>query len=191
MRFLVHLLLLLAIALSLGFGLSYYALTDGRLFAARHIGSWATWPDIGSPEPDPYTRAYLARQGILQLGSSEGSQFVAEADENGHELLANCTYRIDGRTPLAAFWTLVAVNGKGENIAADGAQLFIDSTHIARTSDGSIVVKVGEHLASANWLEVESDTPYKLILTLYDTANFSGAGSRRLELPTILNEGCR
>ena len=53
MRFVLRLLMSIAVALSLGFGLSYYALTDGRLFGAVSLRPWTAWPDIGSPNPNP------------------------------------------------------------------------------------------------------------------------------------------
>ena len=181
---------MLTVALSVGFGLSYYALTDGRLFAAQKTGDWATWPEIGSPTPDPYTRAFLSRLGILPLGSSEGNQFVASVDHEGRALSASCTYSLTGTTPLATFWTLVAVDPDGKNIAPKGAQLFLDSAHLSRSRDGFIMIKIGKKLAAQNWLEVESDEPYQLLLTLYDSTAFADDGSRSFELPTIINEGC-
>ena len=60
---------MVAIALGLGFGLSWYALTDGRYFGAAQIGPWAAWPRAGLPSPDPYTRAYLARTGAFPVSA--------------------------------------------------------------------------------------------------------------------------
>src|ERR1700733_2158639 len=98
---------MLAIALVTGFGLSWYALSDGRFFGAYQSGPWTTWLRAGTPAPDPYTRAYLTRNGALQLGLSEGVQFVAPTDSDGQPLSRACRYRIDGNTPTATFWTLV------------------------------------------------------------------------------------
>ena len=112
LRFLLNLLAMLAVALVVGFGLTWYALTDGRLFGAYQIGPWTAWPEAGSPAPDPYTRAFLARSGALQLGQSEGLQFVATTDSDGQPLDRNCRYRIDGTTPAATFWTLVPVDAE-------------------------------------------------------------------------------
>ena len=67
MRFLTHLLLLIGVALSFGFGLSWFAINDGRLFGVSQIGPWLTWSAAGSPAPDPYTRAYLSRSGALPI----------------------------------------------------------------------------------------------------------------------------
>ena len=82
MRFLINLLLMLVVALAIGFGLSWYALTDGRLFGAAQLGPWIAWPRAGSPAPDPYTRAYLARSGALQLG--QGQRALRQRLEHQH-----------------------------------------------------------------------------------------------------------
>ena len=38
---------MLLIALTVGFGLSWYALTDGRIFGAVEIGPWSAWRNVG------------------------------------------------------------------------------------------------------------------------------------------------
>ena len=187
----VHLLGMIAVALALGFGLSWYALTDGRVFGGFQVGPWAAWPQVGSPNPDPYTRAYLARSGALQLGLSEGLQFIASTDSDGRPLDRACRYRIAGTTPVAAFWTLVPVSLAGINIARPDGPLAFRSTRIARAPDGSLVLYVSRTLAPQNWLEIAGDGPFELILTFYDTSIFAGIGSGVQTLPAILREACQ
>ena len=190
MRFVIHLLLLVTVALGVGFGLSYYALTDGRLFGAAVVGPWTAWPDVGSATPNPYTRGHLTRTAALQLGTSEGLQFTATTDSDGQTLSLDCTYRITGKTPLATFWTLVAVNDTGINLARQGEDPAMRSGAIARADDGSILIYVGKRLAPQNWLELTGDGPFRLVLTLYDTAVFSGFGTGGETMPAIQREGC-
>lgn len=190
MRFLINLVLMLAVALLIGFGLSWYALTDGRFFGAAQIGPWVAWPRAGSPDPDPYTRAFLARNGALQLGQAEGVQFIATTDSDGQPLERSCRYRIDGTTPTATFWTLVPVAADGAVIArADGPPGF-HSARIARANDGSVQLYVSKTLAPLNWLEIGGDGPFQLVLTLYDTTLFTGAGGSGSALPAIIREAC-
>jgi hypothetical protein len=190
LRFVIHLLLLVTVALGVGFGLSYYALTDGRLFGAAVVGPWTAWPDVGTAAPNPYTRGHLARTAGLQLGLSEGLQFTATTDSAGEALTLDCTYRISGKTPLATFWTLVAVDGQGINLARAGEDAAVRSSAIARTDNGSILIYVGKHLAPQNWLELAGTGNFHLVLTLYDTAVFSGFGTGGETMPSIEREGC-
>ena len=190
MRFVIHLLMMIAVALGIGFGLSYYALTDGRLFGAATVGPWIAWPDVGSAAPNPYTRGHLTRSATLQLGQSEGVQFIATADSKGVPLTLNCSYRIAGKTPLATFWTLVAVDANGINLARRGTDAAIRSNAITRAADGSILIHVGTRLMAQNWYELAGTGAFQLVLTLYDTAVFSGFGTGGETMPAIIREGC-
>lgn len=190
MRFILHLLGMITVALAVGFGLSYFAVTDGRFFGAYRVGPWEAWPAVGSNRPDPYTRAYLVRSGALQLGLSEGLRFTALTDSDGRQLDRACRYRIDGRTPVASIWTLVPTARDGVNIARPDGPPAARSNSISRAQDGSLVVYVSRTLAPENWLEVVGEGPFQLVLTLYDTSVLGGVGSSVATLPAIIREGC-
>jgi len=190
LRFLAHLLAMVAVALVVGFGLSWYALSDGRFFGASRVGPWMAWRDAGSPSPDPYTRAFVARAGALQLGVSEGVQFVATIDSDGRQLDRACRYRVDGSTPVATFWTLVPVDPEGAIITRPDAPLAFNSTRVARATDGSLQLYVSRTLSPRNWLEIDGNGPFSLVLTLYDPASFAGVGSSGATLPAIIREAC-
>ncbi|AEQ50676.1 hypothetical protein SAMN05428936_101568 [Pelagibacterium halotolerans] len=186
-----RLLVGLVVALSVGFGTSYYALTDGRLFAAVRVGAWAAWPDIGQPTPDPYSRAYLARTGTLQLGYAEGLQFTAATDDSGDPLDARCQYRLTGKVPGASFWTLVATDPDGVNIAASPELPGLHSERVARWADGGLNATVGRAMGPGNWLEIEGNGMFRLVLTLYDAVVFSGANTTIEAMPSIEKVACQ
>jgi len=188
--FIFRLLTMLAVAIAIGFGASYYALTDGRIFGAVREGPWAGWPQIGQPVPDPYSRAYLARAGLMQLGQAEGIQFTAFTDNEGEPLDLACNYRLTGRVPGASFWTIVATDEDGTLMAAPDGQAALHSERIAYGADGSINAAIGPRLAAGNWLETAGRGPFWLTLTLYDAAIFSGGTSTISEMPQITREAC-
>lgn len=189
MRFVIYLLMMIAVALGVGFGLSYYALTDGRLFGVAQVGPWTAWPDVGASAPNPYTRGHLARTAAFELGQAEGLQFTATTDSDGQTLTRNCTYRILGKTPLASFWTLVALDETGINIAAPDTALAMRNSTIVRSNDGAIQINLGTRVMPWNWLELTGEGPFKLVLTLYDTAVFSGFSSDE-SMPAIMRGSC-
>ena len=182
--------MMMGVALAVGFGLSWYALTDGRLVGVLRAGPWSAWPDVGSPAPNPYTQAHLARVAGLQLGSAEGLQFTASLDSDGAPLDLRCAYRLEGQTPVASFWTLAAVNPAGANLAAPDAPLAIRSSDLSRPTDGTILLHVGTKLQPQNWLELAGSGPFSLVLTLYDTVVSSGFSSAQATLPAIHREAC-
>ncbi len=181
---------MLAVALVVGFGLSWYALNDGRLFGAIEIGPWSAWRDVGVPSPDPYTRAFIARSGALELGASEGIQFIATTDSDNRRLDRNCRYRIDGTTPPARFWTMVPVAPDGAPIARPDGPADFHSARLSRAGDGSAELYVSRTLAPQNWLEITGEGPFDLVLTLYDTSSLSGVGTEVTALPSIIREAC-
>jgi len=190
-RFFIYSGLFIGIALLTGFSLSYLALEQGRLFGTFRQGPWLTWKDVGSPRPDPYSLAYGAKTGALFLTQAEGIRFVATRDSQGQALMRNCTYRVDGTTPVSAFWTLVATDLNGELITRKSTPPAMDSRRLARNEDGSFLIRVSPALAAGNWLETGGAGNFELVLTLYDTSVFSGLGSLDDELPAILLEGCQ
>lgn len=186
----MHFAVMAIVALLVGFGLSYYALTDGRFFGVFQLGAWTTRPDTGSPEPDPYSRAFIARSGLLHLSRGEGVEFVARTDDDGERLTRDCTYRIAGITPVAAFWTLRAEDDARVNAGAAGSLTYLHSRRLAREADGSFVIHAGGNLSPGNWLELTGEGPFSLILTFYDASFFAGFGTTVSALPAIVRESC-
>lgn len=190
MRFVLRLLMMIAVALVVGFGLSYYALTDGRLFGAVQLGPWTAWPDIGSPQPNPYTRGHITREAALQLGQSEGLTFIANQDSDGAALDLRCSYRLDGRVPVSTFWTLEAIDPvTWANLSAPGTDAAMRSSEIVRV-DNAMLIHVGTHLRPLNWLELTGTGPFSLVMTLYDTTALLGFSSSDTVMPSITSEGC-
>ncbi|MCD7059436.1 DUF1214 domain-containing protein [Pelagibacterium xiamenense] len=189
MRFIVYLIIMLAVALGVGFGTSYYALTDGRLFGAIRIGPWAGWSEIGTENPDPYSRAYLARTGLLQLGKSEGIRFVARTDSEGDRLERACSYAVTGQTPGATFWTLLAADPEGATIAAAPGLSHFHSERIVYDPDG-VTLNFGPQMMPGNWLPTNETGPFTFVMTLYDAAGLAGGGSNVSTLPAIERVAC-
>ncbi len=158
---------MILVALVVGFGLSYYALTDGRLLGALKVGPWAAWPAVGSPAPDPLLRGpILPAPGRCSWGKARALPSPPPATATGRALDRSCRYRIDGTTPVASFWTLQAVAPDGSNVARPDGPQFLESRHIARANDGSLVLYVSHALAPDNWLEIGGNGAFRLVLTL-------------------------
>ena len=117
MRLILGLVLALTIAVVSGVGSAWYAIEQGQLFGAVAVGNWTAWPGTGSPEPDPYSLAMLARTGELPLGAGEGLAFSATLDRDGEPLSGDCVYVVSGETPAARLWTLTAYDGTGRLMA--------------------------------------------------------------------------
>ncbi|MBL8581644.1 MAG: DUF1214 domain-containing protein [Rhizobiaceae bacterium] len=184
-------LVTLAIAIGLGGASVWYALDSRQGVGAVDVGGWVAHPDMGTPDADPYTKARIAREGILTLGRAEGISFVAERDSGGAPLLAECSYAIEGVVPPARFWTLFAVDEASHGLPASGGrQAAIQSYALSRAADNSVAIAIGRRPRPGNWMLVNASGPMALVLTLYDTPVTAGGDLAELAMPQVLRIGC-
>lgn len=181
----------LAIALVGGAGSVWLALERDFGFGTVTIGNWVAFPDHGTPEADPYSRARFSREADLALGRAEGLVFTARRDAGGEPLLRQCSYLIEGNLPPARFWTLSARDSDHAVIGIEGGRSpALHSLALLRRPDDTVAVAVSGHPAPGNWLALDGVGPFSLVLTLYDTAIASSARIAEVELPRIVREGC-
>ncbi|MEO1746313.1 MAG: DUF1214 domain-containing protein [Pseudomonadota bacterium] len=180
-------------------------------FLSLRSGPWIAYPAHGTPDADPYARAFLARAGQIPLGSTEGVAFSARTDSDGEPLKRQCDYSVSGPVPDARLWTFRVFP-----IESTAPTNFMQSRAHIRDSakpDADLQVHVGPTLRGANWYRTSQDnaTPSRsgngngsiggggggnganeqvFILTLYDSAIVASAGLGELELPTINKETC-
>jgi hypothetical protein len=184
-------LLVLGIAVGGGAASVWYALNAQEGVGAVTVGGWTSFPDIGTPEADPYSKARIARQGVLALGRAEGLAFTAQRDGNGDPLLRQCSYRIEGTVPTARFWTLHAADSNGDPIGTDGIRaVALDSYEAIRHPDSSITITADRHPAPGNWLALSGSGPMSFVLILYDTTIATSTEIAGVELPQILKVDC-
>ncbi|MCK9553051.1 DUF1214 domain-containing protein [Aquamicrobium sp.] len=187
------LLTLIALVIAIGGGAAsvWYALHVQKGAGAITIGAWTAFPDIGTPEADPYTNARVAREGVLALGRAEGLAFVAAHDSAGQPLLRECAYRIEGNLPVARFWTLYAADQSLDFIRTGKLRpAALQSYQVLRRPDNSVLVDASPSPTPGNWLITSGEGPMYFVLTFYDTPIASSTGLSGIELPRIVPRGC-
>lgn len=181
----------LAIALLGGGASVWYALKANESLGAVTIGEWTAFPYVGTADADPYSRARVARDGLLALGRAEGLAFTATRDAEGEPLRRECTYRIEGPVPSARFWTLYAADPSGSVIGSGtkrpGA---LNSYQLIRLADNSVSISAGAHASPGNWLALSGSGPMSFVLTFFDTPIASSTGASDVVLPSIVKAGC-
>jgi hypothetical protein len=183
--------IVLAIALVGGAGSVWLALEEGVGFGPVTVGSWTAYPDRGTPQADPYSKARFAQDTDLLLGHAEGLTFTARADSAGEPLRARCDYVITGSLPPARFWTLHARDPRGQVISgADSRAPALHSLSLLREPDSTFSIRVSRNPQPGNWLAIGGGGPFTLVLTLYDTAIASSARIAEVELPRIVGDEC-
>ncbi|TGQ46808.1 DUF1214 domain-containing protein [Mesorhizobium sp. M00.F.Ca.ET.216.01.1.1] len=184
-------LLSLAIAIGGGGGSVRYALEAQDGVGAIRIGQWTAFPDIGTQAADPYSKARVAREGVLALGQAEGLSFIAERDAGGQQLKRQCAYKIEGGFPTARFWTLYAADQSLGVVNTGKSRLAaLQSYQVLRQPDDSVSISVGNRPAPGNWLLTDGFGRMYFVLTFYDTPIASSTGLSDVTLPRIVKVGC-
>lgn len=184
-------LLAIAIAIGLGGGSVWYALDAQSGVGAIRIGPWTAFPDVGTPDADPYTQARTAREGVLSLGRAEGLTFVAAADSSGEPLRRECAYRLDGGFPTARFFTLYAADSSLDLIdTGKSRRAVLQSYQLLRRPDNTALIATSSHALPGNWLNVTGAGPLYFVLTFYDTPIATSTGLSGIQLPAIRKAGC-
>jgi hypothetical protein len=182
--------LAVAIALGGGAGSVWLALDSDFEFDTVTVGDWSAFPSRGTPDADPYAKARFSRTADLALGRGEGLTFTARHDADGEPLRGSCTYRLEGPTPSARFWTLHARDDEERLIEpASNRASALHSYAVLRQQDNTVVTLVSRHPQPGNWLAVRPGE-FSLVLSLYDTAISSSSRIGEVELPRIIREGC-
>jgi len=184
-------LLLLSISIGGGAASVWYALQAQEGVGAVTIDGWTAYPDLGTPEADPYSQARVAREVVLSLGRAEGLSFSAQRDAGGSLLRQECQYRIEGSVPASRFWTLYAAGRSGAAVASgDGRPAALHSYGLLRMEDDEVSIAVGAVPEPGNWLPLSGTGPMTFVLTLYDTPVAGSTGIADIEMPRIIKVGC-
>lgn len=192
MRLLIGLLFALAIAAASGLGATWLAVTEGVAFGGVSAGSWRAWPKNGTSAIDPYSRAIIARNGALPLGSGDGVAFVSRHDDAGSLLDGRCDVTLSGVTPVARFWTLTLTTPDGRLIPNALARYGITSQEVVRREDGSFVVTLAPSARAGNWVPTGGVERYLLTLRLYETSvGIATRTGRETPMPKISLGACR
>jgi hypothetical protein len=183
--------IVLAVSIVGGGASVWYTLKANESVGAVTIGEWTAFPAIGTPDADPYSKARVAREGLLALGRAEGLSFSAQRDSAGGALLRQCIYRIEGPVPSARFWTLYAADSAGAVIrAGELRSAALHSNQLVRLADSSVSITAGARPAPGNWLALSGAGPMTLVLTFFDTPIAAATGASDIVLPSIVKAGC-
>lgn len=191
MRLLLGTLFLLVVAVAVGLGATYYALSQGADFGGLTVGSWTAYAKTGTTDADPYARASIARSGRLPLALGDGLTFLAKSDDNNRPLDGRCDVVLSGITPAARFWTLTLYNAEGDLVANSVHRHGFTSEEIIRHPDGRFDIVVAPRANPGNWLPTGGIERYILAMRFYDTSvGVSTKEGREIPMPTIKTRGC-
>lgn len=191
MRLIFLSLLALLIATAVGLGATFISATRGTDIGTLKIGAWTARPRAGTSDIDPYTRAVIARNGELPIGTGDGVTFTAATDDANKPLDGRCDVIVKGMTPAARFWTLTLYDTKGRLIPNALQRHGFTSQEIVRNADGAFEIRIAARARAGNWLPTGALERYVLLLRLYDTpVGIATRTQRDAPMPSIVTAGC-
>jgi hypothetical protein len=154
-------------------------------------GPWHTSLVTGSIDADLYTRAVIARRGLLALAPQETLYYTATTDSEGRPLSGNCDYQLHGRQLAARWWSVTAYGADSFLIPNPEKRYSLSQTTVARKPSGLYVIHVGTQANGRNWLPVRDGEPFDLTVRLYNPDEQVYQAPGAVELPRIDRVNCR
>ncbi|MEH6808855.1 MAG: DUF1214 domain-containing protein [Hyphomonas oceanitis] len=140
-----------------------------RLGGVIDANGWLSDWTVGSPSANPWTRAYIARRGLLALTKEEAVYFTRAKDDTGQPLTEDCTYRVSGETMPALWWSVTLYDAKNYLPPNTDQALAYDltkATNAGQAENWSFLV-APVRPAEGNWVSSRSADNFDLTLRLY------------------------
>lgn len=135
-------------------------------FGNVDVGGWRSDFAIGSRAADPYTRARVARHGLLALAKSEAVYFTRTTDDAGSPLREACTYRLSGGAMPAGWWSVTLYDAASMLPANTDNALSIDAER-AGGGAWSAVIAPTRPAGEGLWISSRGAGTFDLTLRLY------------------------
>jgi hypothetical protein len=143
----------IAAGLVLGGASAWAMLTIGVSSFSTHYGPWSLNRAAGSTAAGPYTRAIIARYGLLALSSREALYFNLDRDEHGQPLSESCIYDLTGNALTTRWWSVTLYASDSYLARNDDHAASVDATRINAGDDGVWRARISSVQGdSVNWL---------------------------------------
>lgn len=159
-------------------------------FGDVDVGGWRSDFAIGSETANPYTRARVARHGLLALAKSEAVYFTRNLDDGGEPLREACTYRLSGGAMPAGWWSVTLYDAASLLPANTDGMLSIDAGRMGAGA-WEAVIAPKRPVEAANWISSRNAGSFDLTLRLYmPQAALLADPERTLKAPRIERLAC-
>jgi hypothetical protein len=135
-------------------------------FGDVEVGGWRSDFAIGSEAADVYTRARVARHGLLALAKSEAVYFTRALDDDGAPLSDRCQYRLSGGPMPAGWWSVTLYDGQSMLPANTDGALSIDAER-AGQGEWAALIAPQRPDDGTPWISSRNAGTFDLTLRLY------------------------
>ena len=183
--------LLCALAgIAAGSGAAVWAVSRGGFGSQAEIGPWRTGTDFGSKEAGAYTRAVVARNGLLALPAREARYYTAARDDAGRPLDGKCRYRVSGGEAGGAWWSLT-LYGADNFLVPNAANIWsVGSASMDPAGRKAWAIRIAPDRQQGRWLPTGGVERFDLTLRVYLPEDGGRSNLPREKLPRIERLGC-
>ena len=158
--------------------------------SAVTVDGWRSDLSVGSATANPYTRARVARHGLLGLAQTEAIYFVRSTDDQGRPLRETCRYRLSGKGQDARWWSITLYDADSRLPMNDDESLSIDASEVG---EGAWSALIGPRRPADDgaWMSSRNAGTFDLTLRLYvPSPALLKDPARTLNAPRISRLGC-
>lgn len=188
LKYLVAAVIVLVLGGAIGYGSAVWARDFVFETGALKNGPWYTNLTIGSEEAGIYTRAAIAKHGLLALAKSETLYYSAYTDDDGQPLLTSCDYRIEGRDLDARWWSITAYGEDDFLIPNDQNRYAYGGNEVTYDADGRYTIYLSATPKEGCWLPTGNQDKFSLTLRVYNPGPDFCNNPGTVELPHIIKE---
>ena len=133
------------------------------------VSSWKSDWTIGSTAANPWTRARVARHGLLALTKEEAVYFTTGVDADGQRLSEDCTYEVSGTDMPGLWWSVTLYDARSYLPANKDNALSFDKTKAAATGSGDAwaFTIAADGPETGNWVSSQNAGTFDLTLRIY------------------------
>ncbi|MEM9086012.1 MAG: DUF1214 domain-containing protein [Pseudomonadota bacterium] len=142
-------------------------------FGNVEVDGWRSDFAIGSEAADPYTRARVARHGLLALANSEAVYFTKTTGTLGVgeiSLTEQCDFLLSGGPMPAKWWSITLYDEDSLLPMNDDGALSVDATSVTLEEDGTwrAIISAKRSDKAPNWISSRNAGGFDLTLRLYE-----------------------
>ena len=178
------------LGLLLGTGGALWSVRSGAFGSSARIGPWTTGGDVGTTSASAWTRATVARHGLLALPAREARYYSAAEDDDGRPLDGRCRYRISGGDAGGAWFSLTLYDPAGYLVANPAGLYSVGSAAMAPAERGAWTATAAPTPQPGRWLPTGGLERFNLTLRVYLPAGGGRSNLTRERLPAIARLGC-
>ena len=157
------------LAILTGLGIAFYRVTSIQTSPAfAQYGSWRGSRDLPLNRDDLVT-TQVTLFALFALPSNEAIYLFASQDVEGELLTGKSDYILEGNIHniKATYWSITAY-GKDQYLIPNATDRYsFNANNLSVDSMGNYKISISANQKSGNWLPVKKDSPFRLVLRLY------------------------